>query len=82
MPPTFVTLKGLVAKPELNGLLARVVTWCENERVAVALPALHGGKSVRVKHNNFDAGVDADADYWDEPAHARTVTGLQRSDLI
>ena len=72
MPPTFVTLKGLVAKPELNGLLARVVTWCENERVAVALPALHGGKSVRVKHNNFDAGVDADADYWDEPAHART----------
>ena len=72
MPPTFVTLKGLVAKPELNGVLARVVKWCEDDRVGVALPALHGGKSIRVKQGKFDAGVDADANYWDEPAHART----------
>ena len=73
MAPTFVTLKGLATRPELNGALAKVLQWAEApERVAVQLPAALGGESIRVKHSSFDAGVDEKADYWDEPAHART----------
>jgi hypothetical protein len=74
MPPAYVTLKQLTSRPDLNGVLTKVVAWSdEDERVGVKLPAVYGGECIRVKRNSLVAGPDPrEQEYWDEPAHDRT----------